>query len=451
MPPFYFFSFSFYNTHQQIELGNAIPASLLHQLKQTLQIRQRLKALRESPTSGIDWVDTSDNESNLSGNEDAIDVLSFFPRSNVPVHSIARAILNKPLNAKKCQPTIDSLSLTVKSAPQLTSSLALSASLASLKLHHTQPLSVDTKSFLHSSLRQEYSQSLSPPPRHAGTIGPPMFSFPLFHKTKIPNPIERSERIKWIRQAMSGHTRIDLSNCQLGTCVDDIRVLTHSLNFASCIGSSLYLYNNPNFGDKGALSLAEALLNKEKEKVNRGNSILHEEYAITLEEVSTHVGGSESIHDHDVLKAQNSNHTSRLESRPNVITELYLGSSQWGGCGIGPAGAVAIAQAITPEPGRPFVTITKMNLSHNPIGDQGATAIGYALQYNSTLIELILSHCGIEKAGGKALLAGVKLNMRLTKLILFGNPGIPQDTISLIERILHMPQQQRWKRIQNQP
>ena len=44
-------------------------------------------------------------------------------------------------------------------------------------------------------------------------------------------------------------------------------------------------------------------------------------------------------------------------------------------------------------------TITTLGLSHNGIGDEGATALGVALHHNTTLTTLDLSHNGIGDEG----------------------------------------------------
>ena len=60
-----------------------------------------------------------------------------------------------------------------------------------------------------------------------------------------------------------------------------------------------------------------------------------------------------------------------------------------------------------------------MDLSSNHIGDQGATALGVALQHNSTLAALTLFDNNIGEEGAKALGVALQYNTALQHLNLF--------------------------------
>jgi hypothetical protein len=70
-------------------------------------------------------------------------------------------------------------------------------------------------------------------------------------------------------------------------------------------------------------------------------------------------------------------------------------------------------------------TLTKLNLSKNSIGNQGASAFAEALKTNTTLTTLDFSWNYIDIKGAKKLVEAMKINSTLTTLYLKGNYEIP--------------------------
>jgi hypothetical protein len=68
-----------------------------------------------------------------------------------------------------------------------------------------------------------------------------------------------------------------------------------------------------------------------------------------------------------------------------------------------------------------FRGLTKLNLTSNELGDNGAAALANALEVNTSLTELDLEHTGIGKDGAAALAKALKVNKTLKQLNLSGN------------------------------
>ena len=80
---------------------------------------------------------------------------------------------------------------------------------------------------------------------------------------------------------------------------------------------------------------------------------------------------------------------------------------------IGDASAMVLAEALSTHS-----TLTSLVISGNGIGDEGAIALGGALHSNSTLTELLLSENPFHNAGAAALADGLRHNGTLTTLTL---------------------------------
>ncbi|MCB1118845.1 MAG: hypothetical protein KDK65_02675 [Chlamydiia bacterium] len=68
-----------------------------------------------------------------------------------------------------------------------------------------------------------------------------------------------------------------------------------------------------------------------------------------------------------------------------------------------------------------FHNLTHLDLSHNPLFDQGATAIAQTLRTNNKLLKLFLEKCQIAQGGGLALADAMKSNTTLQELSLREN------------------------------
>jgi Leucine Rich repeat len=111
-----------------------------------------------------------------------------------------------------------------------------------------------------------------------------------------------------------------------------------------------------------------------------------------------------------------------------VLTSLDLS-----GCYIGPAGALAIARAITPAHSTVLVTLL---LQHNAVGNTGAKALAAALSKNRVLTALDLSSNGISDAGAAALCRHLVKNPVVTRLAIGGsNPLTSQGASLLVETL----------------
>ena len=93
------------------------------------------------------------------------------------------------------------------------------------------------------------------------------------------------------------------------------------------------------------------------------------------------------------------------------LTQLKLSHNS-----IGDAGATALAEAL-----RENSSLTVLNLFYNKIGDAGATGLAEALRANSTLTKLVLSENAIGDAGAANLAKALGENSSLTKVYLFYN------------------------------
>lgn len=108
-----------------------------------------------------------------------------------------------------------------------------------------------------------------------------------------------------------------------------------------------------------------------------------------------------------------------------TLTELGLASN-----GITQFGAAMIFTALTKHP-----SLQKLDLGYSPstkvlcgkpnfIGDEGAREVAQFLRRNTTLQQLDLRRTGITRAGIDALLAGLRENQTLTRLLLDGKQDV---------------------------
>ena len=81
-------------------------------------------------------------------------------------------------------------------------------------------------------------------------------------------------------------------------------------------------------------------------------------------------------------------------------------------------GAEALASYLAKKPSN---GLQKLYLSYNSIGDDGARAMGEALEVNRSLNTLTLKNNSIRPAGLTTLAEGLKKNTTLNYISLFGN------------------------------
>ena len=106
-------------------------------------------------------------------------------------------------------------------------------------------------------------------------------------------------------------------------------------------------------------------------------------------------GSSEGVVSEMVVAALTAVHEQRSSSV--TLTE----------CGLGESHAKMIGEALIAD-----CHALELDLSGNPIGDEGACALGDLLGANTTLQRLRLENCSLTAVGGKALAAGLKKNKR---------------------------------------
>ena len=103
--------------------------------------------------------------------------------------------------------------------------------------------------------------------------------------------------------------------------------------------------------------------------------------------------------------------SSLLEQPACQLSELNISL-----CGISGEGAVHLGIALTQN-----VSLKKLDIMENPIGDLGAAALGHIIMFNSSLETLYLTSCGIASRGFVQLAAGLISNASLKTLWLGSN------------------------------
>ncbi|GAB5361544.1 hypothetical protein AAMO2058_000722100 [Amorphochlora amoebiformis] len=89
---------------------------------------------------------------------------------------------------------------------------------------------------------------------------------------------------------------------------------------------------------------------------------------------------------------------------------------------IGDRGAIALAEALQDNK-----TLKTLDIDSNGIGDKGAGAISAAVKTRCNLRELSMNDNKINAGGIAALGSAMKQNLTITKLCLFGNPGLNRN------------------------
>ena len=90
-------------------------------------------------------------------------------------------------------------------------------------------------------------------------------------------------------------------------------------------------------------------------------------------------------------------------------------------------GAISISETIKINH-----TLQVLNVSNNPIGDEGIAAIAGTLD-NARISELIVSYCSITVTGAKSLAAGLAKNQSMTLLDVEGNNITVDGAIAILE------------------
>lgn len=114
-------------------------------------------------------------------------------------------------------------------------------------------------------------------------------------------------------------------------------------------------------------------------------------------------------------------------ARPPVV---YLNANNHN---IGPEGAVAIAELLS----LPSTAIKTLDLSYNPLTNDGISAIAKALKGNTVLTKIILDATKVGEEGAQALLEAAKVNTALKSIALSYNRGIETATRETIINIVN--------------
>ena len=243
---------------------------------------------------------------------------------------------------------------------------------------------------------------------------------------------------------------IELTNCTIGP------LGAQHLAQALCVNTSvktLKLTSNL-LGDEGALALAEMLGGNGTESGGTVNT--------TLEHVdlcNCSIGPVGAQHLAQALRVNTSVKTLNLSYNPlgdegaKALAEMLRGNGTESGgtvnttlehvdlcnCSIGPVGAQHLAQAL-----RVNTSVKTLNLSYNPLGDEGAKALAEMLgrngaessgTVNTTLEHVDLSRCSIGPVGAQHLAQALCMNTSIRTLALSGNPLHAEGAKALAEML----------------
>ena len=102
----------------------------------------------------------------------------------------------------------------------------------------------------------------------------------------------------------------------------------------------------------------------------------------------------------------------RLLSSSQCLETLYIGFNSLSSDSI-----IELVHALS----HPNCSLKTLNLSGNPIGDEGAAALAQSITKNKTITWLWLSRCGITATGGAELASSVTVNSTIERLHIGGN------------------------------
>ena len=95
-----------------------------------------------------------------------------------------------------------------------------------------------------------------------------------------------------------------------------------------------------------------------------------------------------------------------------------------------------MTDAGVPEAMNMNTTLKILNISGNPIGDEGLQSIFNSLKQNNALKTLNVSHCDMTDAGVHSLAEAMNINTTLEKLDILGNNSITDNGLTCLVEVL---------------